>query len=329
MRCTIGGLALVLTAALLPLVDSDRYQSASASGWAKSHEIIRRVQPKKGGDAQLFEVAWNKASTWSKKLASEPPPQSPYKDYPDLSEWGWSYNGGHGAKNFDRSDVEVAFVKLHISSKHDDLVRYEWDHTCWGAGPHGQVRTIGGETYHATGAQYGQAFSAESGAIVVYHMLNPEEALEEKEQGTLPPKLESWGDVAFLAWDEWCSRKEKKGSSLEWIFFTDVREKETLAIMKHVLGNDWKNVRSYPGKIFLPSSPERQALLGSPTGQHAALMLAQHDQAFAGRAVDAVHVFSPVRKYSGTTWLNRRWPVLACHIGETAYRSAPSMNIEA
>lgn len=90
------------------------------------------------------------------------------------------------------------------------------------------------------------------------------------------PDLKRWSDVAYLVWAAECQKKGKDVSSLRYVFSSPVENAETRGIIARAMDTAHEPPL-WPGrKEYTMDSDEGKAILGSPNGRGAALLLIQH-----------------------------------------------------
>jgi hypothetical protein len=107
------------------------------------------------------------------------------------------------------------------------------------------------------------------------------------------PDLKRWSDVGYLKWADQASKRNVAVDSLRYIFSAPIENSETLGIIARAINSE-QDPPTWPGrKEYRMDTAEGKALMGSPNGRGAALLLVQHkDTMGERRTIDKVAVFS-------------------------------------
>jgi hypothetical protein len=141
-----------------------------------------------------------------------------------------------------------------------------------------------------TRALFASIFNVDYGLMIGWHKFGP--AFMGPAQNppvTLLSQLKRWSDVAFLGWQYQAQRRGRDGSDLRYIVSADITNTETGPILQRCLGvADVKaNCRSYRWanrREWNWDTDEFKAIISSPNGRGAALMLIQHKYLFGQRS---------------------------------------------
>ena len=137
-----------------------------------------------------------------------------------------------------------------------------------------------------TQAVFSTILNIDDGVLIGWHKFGPKHmGLRQNPPVTILPELKNWSDIAFLKWLALCRRRNRPVQPLKYIISAEVTNSETGPILQQILGVN--NVKANCGrwrwrdrKVYTMDTPEGKALLGSPNGRGAALILIQHKNYF-------------------------------------------------
>lgn len=90
------------------------------------------------------------------------------------------------------------------------------------------------------------------------------------------PDLKRWSDVAYMVWAAECLKKSEPVSNLRYIFSSPVENAESQGNIARAMKTTMKSPL-WPGrKEYSMDRDEGKAILASPNGRGAALLLIQH-----------------------------------------------------
>ncbi|ORY08187.1 hypothetical protein BCR34DRAFT_616466 [Clohesyomyces aquaticus] len=138
-----------------------------------------------------------------------------------------------------------------------------------------------GKNYRPTQATYYTVINADAGMIVAWWKFSPASQGKKQKPPIDPakdplPDLQHWSDVAYVLWKDECEKKEKDLSSIRYIFSSPARNPETQGLVARAMDNTSPPPSWSGRKEFTMDTDEGKAILGSPNGRGAAMMLIQH-----------------------------------------------------
>lgn len=111
---------------------------------------------------------------------------------------------------------------------------------------------------------------------------------------SIKPDLSRWSDVAWLIWEKMSTEQGADPGDLQYVFRSSIINGDTKAIINIVAGlreGELFNM-PWPGKSFATTTDDGQALLGTANGNGVAWLVINHMNAFAGKRVQKVGIFS-------------------------------------
>ncbi|PSN68562.1 hypothetical protein BS50DRAFT_461962, partial [Corynespora cassiicola Philippines] len=152
-------------------------------------------------------------------------------------------------------------------------------------------------------ASFRTIINAKDGIIVGWYKYGPRYSGARRNPPVYTlPRLKNWHDISFLAWKDQVERRGKPMRGLRYIFSAPIANDQTRSIALHAMFPDgsvdeiedacpmmlvWRNRRT-----FLHGTDEFKALLGSPNGRGAALILITHKGAFGPKTrISSVSLF--------------------------------------
>ncbi|EME87278.1 uncharacterized protein MYCFIDRAFT_75143 [Pseudocercospora fijiensis CIRAD86] len=209
--------------------------------------------------------------------------------YHEITDAGWVMVNSEGINRNHRYRQDV-MEKLKIPPTTDP----SWTFIYWKYEKFSKdhINPKSGKGYR-TGGYYSNAYNCAANIILAISNNSPRNAQENPSltKSDIPP-IEKWSDINALTWKEICP----PNTPLHYILRLHVNNNESRNILRLTLGltppTQNKNLGTYPGKSFDPSSPEGLALLGSPNGRGGAFMVSQHKALFgATRQVTKISVW--------------------------------------
>lgn len=150
---------------------------------------------------------------------------------------------------------------------------------------HTKDTTHDGTEYKATGAIFSAVINVDAGFIVAWSSYGPRySGARLTPPMTVLPNLKAWHDIAFLMW----KGEAAAASNLKYIFQANIANGESANVIARALKLDVpfsedKHCPDMPWdkkKEFGMDSDEGKAILASPNGRGAALLLGTHKSTF-------------------------------------------------
>jgi len=216
--------------------------------------------------------------------------ESEFTDPKALQDWGYSLDDTLDpfdfVPEFGNMIEDLRLKRISPVEGGGTAVNTDWTHD--------YTTTHDGIQYLPTGAEYRSMYDADQGVMIWWWKFGP--AYMGKRQDppvTTLPKLKNLHDVAFLDWTRICQVRHKPTSNLRYMISHGLSNIETRQVIQRLLGtmlghdkdgqgscerNKWNN-----RKHFVPADEGYKALLASPNGRGAALMLITHKSVFGQR----------------------------------------------
>lgn len=265
---------------LLPRAESQDNSSA----------IVINDKPSGPDDKLDWDHAVSKGNNLMKLLATEDLStcgvrDSNFTEWKDLDTNGWTslYKGPPRDAGWESA---TKWLKLHSGDQGN--IQYNF----------GQFEnvTLNGTDYPRSGGLFMNVMNTD-GAILALNNISPrnigphrQPALDGSPGKEFVP-LQSWADVAFIAWADACKGDTTCIRRLNTVVKCNTTSKVTDRIATGVLrGKDgWE---SYPGKTFKNGSEELAAILATPIGRGVAWLLLTHREQLGWKYVEAVDLWS-------------------------------------
>lgn len=265
---------------LLPRAESQDNSSA----------IVINDKPSDPDDKLDWDHAVSKGNNLMKLLASEDLStcgvrDSDFTEWKDLDSNGWAslYKGPPRDAGWESA---TKLLKLHSGDQEN--IQYNF----------GQFEnvTLNGTEYPRSGGFFMNVMNTD-GAILALNNVSPRNIGPHRK----PPldgspgkefvPLQSWADLAFIAWADACKGDETCIRRLNTVVKCNTTSKVTDRIATGVLrGKDsWE---SYPGKTFKNGSEELAAILATPIGRGVAWLLLTHRKQLGWKYIEAVDLWS-------------------------------------
>lgn len=141
--------------------------------------------------------------------------------------------------------------------------------------------------------------NVDQGVVIAWFKFGPAfTGLEQDPPVTTIPRLKNWADIAFLDWQRIAKERDQPVNRLRYIFSSNVENSHTKDAIRRILGERlgkdtcgdylWTTGR----REFFPKDEGYKALLASPNGRGAALMLITHKAVFGERRmIGSIHLW--------------------------------------
>ncbi|KAL5376935.1 hypothetical protein PMIN06_011265 [Paraphaeosphaeria minitans] len=214
---------------------------------------------------------------------------SPWTDWNSLHDWGYDLDDDF-ADEFYIADLRIhldvvmhdlGLPRLEVVGKGGSAEPRAWDHN--------RVTTHNGIEYRVTGAWYHFLMDVEHGLILATVTYGPEhEGIAQNPPVTVLPKLKNLFDILYLDYEHLAIQHNVPVNRLKYYIVENVRNPTTRAAVNFALKfeitewecfeHTWENRH-----VFYPDDEGYKALISSPSGRSAALILATHKTAFGER----------------------------------------------
>ncbi|KAF2264777.1 hypothetical protein CC78DRAFT_580018 [Lojkania enalia] len=217
--------------------------------------------------------------------------QSSFVNNPqDIRDWGYTRNS-EADQDFmcwAMPDLWSAMQALGVNYQH-----YTNGGNCYVFGwRHSQQTTHNNIDYPPTRAIFDTIINVNDGLIVGWQKFGP------KYQGSLQnppimtlPELKGWGDVVFLDWIRRARLSNRSPENLNYIVSADCVNRRTGETLQRITGETDMKASCTAGRYkwaqrleFGMDTQQGQALLSSPNGRGAALLLIRHKDTFGRRS---------------------------------------------
>ncbi|KAH7117562.1 hypothetical protein B0J11DRAFT_591861 [Dendryphion nanum] len=184
-------------------------------------------------------------------------------------------------------DLGTELKRLKINRRPDDqggpMVATGWSHS--------RETIHDGITYPAstlqqdkTRAYYSTIYNVDDGLLVGWKKYGPDYMGQKQDPPvTILPKLKRWSDVVFADWMRLAKVRSKDPANLKYIMSAGIVNGETIAMLQRIYNVHDFDKRCQDFQHSRPMAmgmPEAKALLSSPNGRGAALLLIQHKAVF-------------------------------------------------
>ncbi|KAF2659417.1 hypothetical protein K491DRAFT_775600 [Lophiostoma macrostomum CBS 122681] len=231
--------------------------------------------------------------------------ESYWTEYSDLEEWGYMDDDDMAKTILLQNGLQLkdAFTDLGLSTAWMSKSAKE---ISLDAKEHFDDTEHDGVEYEATDAHFYTVMQLNKGVLIGWQKFGPAHSAFHKEpphEGPLP-KLKNWHDIAYLQYAEQAAKENIPTRSIRYIVSTAIINNESQYIAGRALkipnhdkdkrpDSEWQIMRgaecgSYPwaNRVeFEITSDEGKALMASPNGRGAALMLITHKEAFGEKRV--------------------------------------------
>ncbi|KAM0718204.1 hypothetical protein Q7P37_006536 [Cladosporium fusiforme] len=262
---------------------------AESSG--NSSGIVIDDKPSDSDEKLDYDHALSKGNNLLKLLATEDlstcgVQESNFTEWEDLGKNGWSKYYVGAPK--DERNWKAAAELLKLDAGDEQNVQYSLLHLI--------NVTIDGKDYRASTATYNNVMNKD-GAIFVLQSASPRDRgqyekppVDDSPGNELVP-LQSWADVAFIEWADYCKGDEKCIKGLHTVVKCHAKNNATERVATEALGgmDEWG---PWPGKTFSNGSKELAATLATPSGRGVAWLLLTHREQLGWKYVDTVDVWS-------------------------------------
>ncbi len=106
---------------------------------------------------------------------------------------------------------------------------------------------------------------------------------------TTLPKLKNWHDVAFLQWQKVAQQEQKDVRNLRYIISSDILNTDTVGLLERATGLSFPEhcemISPTKKRVFQVNEEAYSALIASPNGRGAALILITHKHVFGEHAI--------------------------------------------
>ncbi|KAF3040968.1 hypothetical protein E8E12_009025 [Didymella heteroderae] len=278
----------------------DLYTNAADGEWEKAKcKGANFLKAMKGSDAEAGK-AFNPPRDSAAGLYNE-------ENIGDLMEWGWS--GGEafepGMKHYgvdgalrdmgssdtvlqDGGDIRLVSFRHGMSKMGDNDQWIPMDE---------QRYEVNGKEYRYTGAWYNFAVDEVNGVIIATDRASPQDIGSKKMPiiaGDDLPLIRAFSD---FAWIYWAALADGIGSDVKNIHYfmslsitNELTQRILSRCVREILPGSW-GFPDWPGFEFDTSTPQGQAILGTPNAQAFSYFLLQHKKELGNLFISKVRVF--------------------------------------
>ncbi|KAF2440894.1 hypothetical protein P171DRAFT_84972 [Karstenula rhodostoma CBS 690.94] len=223
--------------------------------------------------------------------------ESPWTEWKSLKDWGYNFDeegsydahAKHQKTYLDPVMRSLGLPELNVVEDGGSSEPRIWEH--------GRATIHDGVEYKRTKAWYQFFMDVEHGLLVTLVSYGPQyKGLQQTPPVTVLPKLKNLCDIMYLEYAHLAAQKNVPVNRLRYYMVDNVQNEETKAAVDYAIGvelTDWEchELTRLPRhtwdkkNVFEPDSEAYKALIASPSGRSAALLLATHKKVFGERRI--------------------------------------------
>lgn len=199
--------------------------------------------------------------------------QSQWTDISVLTKYGWVERDPEPFDLSHTSEQDIANVFEDSALRISTGLQENLQISCF----HNEDSKIDGKEYPKTNAKYKNIMNFGSGVIIACSVYGPDAEGKEQDppvQGADVIPLKQWSDLTFLTWAQHAGANIK---NLRYILQWDIVNDQTRDVLFDMVEKrGLKFMNDWPGIKIPMSDPGEMAVLGTPNGNGAAWLLANH-----------------------------------------------------